>query len=260
MRIIFGQIIALFILFVIFTPLERAFSLHREQKVFRNGWRTDIIHFLFNRFLIDIIGFLSIITLAISFRWLINHDFQAMVASQSAWLQFIEAVFIANLCGYWAHRLSHTIPFLWKIHAVHHSSAELDWLASARLHPLDQIFSRAVVFVPLYALGFTKEVFGAYLAISIIHAIFNHSNVRFRFNYLRWIIVTPLYHHWHHSNHSEAKDKNFAGQFPFFDWIFGTLYLPKNKVPKIYGISEEMPKGYLKQLRFPFETVEKSLN
>jgi hypothetical protein len=29
-------------------------------------------------------------------------------------------------------------------------------------------------------------------------------------------------------------------------------YLPKEKMPKTYGISEPMPKGYLAQLKFPF--------
>jgi hypothetical protein len=36
------------------------------------------------------------------------------------------------------------------------------------------------------------------------------------------------------------------------DWIFGTLYLPKNKIPQTYGIDEEMPRGYLRQLKYPF--------
>ncbi|MEP6902834.1 MAG: sterol desaturase family protein [Actinomycetota bacterium] len=255
MKEIFGQFVALFIFFVIFTPLERIFSLRQEQRVFRAGWRTDVIHFLLNRFFIDVFGFIAIIILAIIFRWLINTNLQTVIASQTLWMQFIEAVLIANLCGYWAHRLLHTVPFLWKMHAVHHSSTELDWLASARLHPLDQIFSQALIFVPLYALGFTKEVFGAYLMLSVVHAIFNHSNVRFEFGFLRRIITTPLYHHWHHSNDREAKNKNFAGQFPLLDWLFGTHYLPKNKMPQTYGISEPMPKGYLAQLKFPFKNL-----
>jgi sterol desaturase/sphingolipid hydroxylase (fatty acid hydroxylase superfamily) len=259
MKIFFGQFIALFIFFVIFTSLEKLFALHKEQKTFRKGWQTDVIHFLLNRFLTDVGSFIVIIALAILLRWLINPNIQNFISSQADWIQFAEAVLIANLCGYLAHRLAHTIPFLWKFHAVHHSSVEMDWLASARLHPIDEIFSRAVIFVPLYALGFTKEVFGAYLAISLIHAIFNHSNVRFRFGFLRFLITTPQYHHWHHSNHLEARNKNFAGQFPVIDWIFGTYYLPKNEMPQIYGISEPMPKNYTAQLIFPFRKLKNYL-
>lgn len=252
MQEIYKQLFVLFLFFVIFTPLERFFALRREQKVFREGWRTDVIHFLLNRFLIDGGSFVVVVILMIFWHWAISPNFQAKVAAQPFLLQFIEAVLIVDLIGYFYHRLSHTSPTLWRFHAVHHSSAQMDWLAAARLHPLDQIFSRALMFVPLYALGFTKETFGAYLVFGAFQAIFIHSNIRFRFGILRWIIATPEYHQWHHSSDEEAKNKNFAGQFPILDFVFGTLYLPKNKMPQTYGISELMPKGYTAQLMFPF--------
>jgi sterol desaturase/sphingolipid hydroxylase (fatty acid hydroxylase superfamily) len=252
MKIFIGQIVALFVLFVIFAPIERVFAMHREKKIFRKGFRTDIFHFLFNRFLTDIGTFIAVVFIAILFSWFISSELQTLVASQPFWLQFLEAVLIVNVGAYFAHRLAHTVPFLWKFHSVHHSSEELDWLAAARVHPLDQVFSRALVIVPLYVLGFTKEVFGAYLVLALFHGIFIHSNVRFKFKFLRGIITTPEYHHWHHSNHPEAFNKNFAGELPILDMLFGTYYLPKEKVAKTYGISEPMPKGYLAQLKFPF--------
>lgn len=256
MKQFIGQFIALFILFVIFTPLERFFTLRQEQKVFREGWRTDVIHFLLNRFLIDVGSFVMIVALAVSWRWVINTEFQAAVASQPFWLQFLEAVLIVDILGYIYHRLAHRLPFLWQFHAVHHSSAQLDWLAAARVHPLDQILSRAFMFVPLYMFGFTRETFGAYLILSIFHAIFLHANVNLRFGFLRWIIATPEFHHWHHSNDPEARNKNFSGQLPILDLILGTIYLPKNKMPQTYGISEPMPKGYTAQLSFPFRKAK----
>lgn len=252
MQMFIGQLIALFVLFMIFTPVERFFALHNGQKIFRKGWLTDISHFLFNRFLIDIGSFFGVVFLAVLFRWLLNSSFQEAVAAQPFLLQFIEAVTLVNICGYFAHRLLHTIPFLWKFHSIHHSSENLDWLAAARVHPVDQIFSRAFAFVPLYVLGFTKEVFGVYIAFALVHAIFIHSNVRFKFGFLRGIITTPEYHHWHHSNHPEARNKNFAGELPILDRIFGTMYLPNEKSPKIYGISDPIPQNYLGQLKFPF--------
>ena len=252
MKIFVGQIIALFVLFVIFTPIERIFALHKEKKIFRGGFRTDVFHFLFNRFLTDIGTFIVAVFIAIVFSWAVSAKFQALVAAQPFWLQFVEAVLIVNVFGYFAHRLAHTVPFLWRFHSVHHSSEELDWLASARVHPLDQVFSRAIIIVPLYVMGFTREVFGAYLAITIVHGILLHSNIRFRLGFLRGIITTPEYHHWHHSNHKEARNKNFAGQLPMLDILFGTYYHPKEKTPQVYGIEEEMPGGYLAQLSEPF--------
>lgn len=252
MKFIIGQFAALFIFFVIFTPLERAFALHKEQKIFREGWRTDVVHFLLNRFLTDAGTFVVIVLLAVFWHWIVNPEFQARVAAQPFIIQFLQAVLIGDLCGYFYHRLAHSSPTLWRFHAVHHSSAQMDWLAAARSHPVDQILAHAFPFVPLYALGFTKETFGSYLILMVFIAVLNHANVRFRFPFLRLLIVTPEYHHWHHSDDAQARNKNFSGQLPLLDWIFGTFYLPKNKTPQTYGISEPMPQGYLAQMKFPF--------
>ena len=242
-------------LFVVFTPLERIFALHKDKKIFRNGFRTDVFHFLFNRFLIDVFGFLAIVIVAVVFSLLVSERLQSAVAAQPLLIQTLEAIAIGNVFAYLAHRLKHEIPFLWRFHSIHHSSEALDWLAAARTHPFDQVFSNALIFVPLYILGFTVEVFGAYLVFSLFHGILLHSNVRFKLNFLRGILATPQYHHWHHSNHPAARNKNYAGQFPVLDIIFGTYYFPKEITPFVYGIDEDMPKGYLAQLRQPFRRV-----
>jgi sterol desaturase/sphingolipid hydroxylase (fatty acid hydroxylase superfamily) len=252
MQEIYKQFVIFFLFMAVFVPLERLFALRREQKIFRTGWRTDVLHFLIDRFLIEAGSFVVVVILAVFWHWVISAEFQALVASQHFIVQFVAAVVIVDVIGYFYHRLSHSSPLLWRFHAVHHSSEEMDWLAAARIHPVDQIISRALMFVPLYALGFTKETFGAYLLFGAVQAIFIHSNIRFRFGFLKWLIATPEFHHWHHSNDAEAKNKNFAGQFPILDLIFGTVHLPADKRPEKYGIDESMPQGYFAQMKFPF--------
>lgn len=250
-RMFFGFLV----LFFVFVPLERIFARRKEQKIFRQGFGGDVIHFFVNHLLIQIgLFFVLGLLLLVLDRFLVSPAFQARVAAQPGWLQFLEAVLLAGLGGYLGHRLTHQIPWLWKFHAVHHSIEEMDWLASARLHPIDQIFTRALAIIPLYLMGFTKETFGAYLGISTFWAIFIHSNVRFRFRPLRYLISSPEYHHWHHSAEPEARDKNFAGMFPLFDLLFGTFYLPKDKSPKTYGIDTPVPTGYIQQMLYPFRS------
>jgi sterol desaturase/sphingolipid hydroxylase (fatty acid hydroxylase superfamily) len=106
--------------------------------------------------------------------------------------------------------------------------------------------------VPLFLLGFTKETFGLYLIFAAILPIFNHSNTRFRFSIVKYMIATPEFHHWHHSNDREARDKNFSG-FPIIDLIFGTYYVPESKMPITYGVDENIPKTYWQQLLYPFK-------
>lgn len=256
MRFFFG----LFVAALIFIPLERVFALHREQRIFRKGWATDIVHFLFNRFLIDIGLFVIVGPVILFLHFIISAKFQAAVAAQPRILQFFEAVLIADIGGYIGHRLTHRIPWLWKFHSIHHSIREMDWLASARLHPIDQVFTRAFAIVPLYIMGFTKETFGFYLVIATLRAIFIHSNVRLKFPRLRWVLATPEFHHWHHSNDPEAYNKNFAGQLPALDWLFGTAHLPKGKMPETYGTNDAVPTSYVKQMLYPFRRKNIGVN
>jgi sterol desaturase/sphingolipid hydroxylase (fatty acid hydroxylase superfamily) len=245
--------------------LERLFALH-PRKFRRARWKTDLLHLLLNNFLITAGLVVALVTLIVAAHPLVNADFQAAVTGQPWSLQFAEAVLIADVAQYWAHRATHHFGLLWRFHKVHHSIEEMDWLAAGRLHPLDAVFTRSVTILPLYLMGFTKETFGAYLALTLLQAIFIHANVRLRFGPLCWITATPEFHHWHHADEPDAVDRNFAGNLPLLDVVFGTCHLPDH-MPAAYGMGERAPDGYVSQLRWPFaqaatcsETAASSFN
>ena len=241
------------VLFLFFTPLERLLAVRPGQKIFRAQWWSDFAHFFLNNFLTQAlfaVGALFVIKLI--GPW-IPIAFRTAVQSQPYWLQFGEAVLLANLGSYTAHRLAHTIPFLWRLHAIHHSIEEMDWLAAARVHPLDQAIERTFTIIPLFVCGFTKATLGGYVVFAAIQAIFVHANIRVHIGPLRWIIGTPEFHHWHHSNHPEAYNKNFAAGMPLIDLVFGTAHIP-GKMPERYGISEAVPKTWWSQMRWPFQS------
>lgn len=249
-----GNLVGAFIvLFFVFLPVERLFALRREQKVFREGWLTDAVHFFVSHVLAQAGLLVAVGAVALALHDVVGSRFQAAVAAQPPWLQFAEAVTVADFAGYFAHRLTHRVPWLWRFHAVHHSSQRMDWLASARLHPLDQVFTRTATILPLFVLGFTRETLGGYVVFASFWALFVHANVRLRFPGLRWVLATPEFHHWHHSADPEARDKNFSGQSPLVDLLFGTLYMPKDKRPDAYGVDDPVPAGYLRQMMYPFQ-------
>lgn len=239
------------ILSFIFIPLERVFCLH-SKKIFRREWTTDILYFFIGHF-IGRAGSLVIVFLSFSLLGkLIHPELQSRVAAQPIYLQFCEAIVIADFGYYIAHRLLHTVPWLWKFHAVHHSIEQMDWLATVRVHPFDQIFTRTWQMIPLYLLGFTEKTLGIYAMYSAIIAFLIHSNTRLKFGFLKWIVATPEFHHWHHSKFPKIGNKNFAAQFPLLDWLLGSLYMPKKRMPQKYGIPEQIPTGYFKQIMYPF--------
>jgi sterol desaturase/sphingolipid hydroxylase (fatty acid hydroxylase superfamily) len=241
---------------IIFIPLERILTL-RTQKIFRRHWLNDIIYSVANGYVVG--GTLAFSIVGVTFAanlWL--PGLRSAVSFQPVWLQFIEIMFLADLGTYLAHRAMHAVPFLWRIHKIHHSVEDLDWLAGARFHPLDSLITKSASFVPVFVLGFSAGALGAFLLLYMWQSWLGHSNVSLRLGPgLRWLLASPEFHHWHHSKDLAARDKNFAGQLPFLDLVLGTAYMPAGERPKSFGIDDPMRQNYLSQLVMPFRPDDK---
>src|SRR5690242_10575140 len=191
----FFNVQALILVCLIFIPLERLFSLHKEQGVFRKWWWNDLIYVFVNRIFIYVGMLVLIIGVGVLARWFVPEALQASVAAQPYWLQVVEAIILADIGFYTAHRMFHSVPWLWKFHAVHHSIEELDWLAAARVHPLDQVITKGMSVLPLYVLGYSEVAVGIFSGIYFWHSLLVHANVRINFGPLRWLIASPEFHH-----------------------------------------------------------------
>ena len=154
---------------------------------------------------------------------------------------------------YWTHRAYHEVPALWRLHAVHHSVKSMDWLAGSRQHQRARDQQLQHVLAPIFVLGFDKGVIDTYIVIVGFQAVFNHANVSVRLGPLRYVIVTPNFHHWHHAQDDDAIDRNYAAHFAFLDHLFGTAVQSDRKWPEHYGVKGDyVPNGFFKQLAFPF--------
>ncbi len=238
---------------LIFVFIEKLFPLRRDQPVFRAEWQTDFHHFIVNHM---VVGFVLLATnLAVHklFGWAAKDGIQGWVQG----LPFVAALFlivlVADLVQYWTHRAYHEVPLLWRLHAVHHSVKSMDWMAGSRQHILELLITRTLVLAPIFVLGFSKEVIDAYIVVVGFQAVFNHANVSVRLGPLRYVIVTPNFHHWHHSQDTEAIDKNYAAHFAFLDHLFGTAVQSDRKWPAQYGVvGDYVPQGFFAQFKFPF--------
>jgi len=246
-------LINLTLLGILFIPLERLFGLRTEQSIFRSDWRQDLSYFLINSLLVQSLTFLSLTPASEIVAHTHWTDMRTAIASQPIWLQIIEIMVLTDLTQYWVHRLFHRIPFLWGFHSVHHSTRTMDWLAGSRMHVVEIVALRGITVIPMYALGFHEWALKAYILSIYIHSTLIHAIVRFDFGWLKHLIATPRFHHWHHGIEKEAIDVNFAVQFPWLDRLFGTYYLPGDQWPSGYGVGgHPVPPGYLKQLAYPF--------
>ena len=238
---------------LIFVPLELFFPKRKHQSKFHPEWRTDLIYLFKAQLLIQYTAVAVKMPAELFFSDMGMNEVHYLVSSLPFIAQLFLAMFVADLFQYTMHRLFHVNPLMWRFHAVHHSIRYVDWIAGSRLHLVDIFITRSFSYIPLYVLGFSNEVFYVYVVIVALQAVTAHTNVRIPFGFLKYLFVTPQYHHWHHSKEKETHNKNFAIHFPFIDKIFGTYYLPSDKWPEEMGLEDEtFPKGYLRQQIYPF--------
>ena len=127
---------------------------------------------------------------------------------------------------------------LWKYHAVHHSSEELDWISAARFHPINIFLGSVATDVVLLLAGISPNVLVFLGPFTIAHSAFVHANLNWTLGPFKYVMAGPVFHRWHHTMAERGGEKNFASTFPVLDLMFGTFYMPKNELPDAYGIAD----------------------
>ena len=247
-------VLSLFISALVFIPLEHQFA-RRQVPVFRPGWRTDAAYFFMSHVLVQFILIVVTASTTLVVATAKVPGVQAWIGALPFVAQFLLAVFVADLAQAFLHRCYHRIMVLWRFHAVHHSSPELDWLAGSRVHFVETVLTRSIVLLPLLFLGFSQSAVNAYAVLVGIQAVVAHANIGIRFGFLEYLIVLPRYHHWHHARHIDYWDRNYAIHLPVIDMLMGSFKLPRDgSWPEEYGVlkRETVPKGIVAQHLAPF--------
>lgn len=247
-------VLSLLFSMLIFIPLEKAFALNKPQKLLRKGWRLDLAYFFVSHLLIQFVFLFTNATVGATFSWAATEGLQSAVRSLPVPVQFLLATFLADVFQSSVHRLHHKIGFLWRFHSIHHSSEAMDWLAGSRTHIVEVLVVRAAVMVPLYVCGFSPAALNAYVLLVGVQSVAIHANMGIDYGFLRYVLVTPQYHHWHHAKDAEFVDADYAVHLPVVDMLFGTYKCPPGRWPRAYGVvSGAPPESFWKQLVHPFQ-------
>jgi sterol desaturase/sphingolipid hydroxylase (fatty acid hydroxylase superfamily) len=249
----------LVLLMIVFIPLERLFSQH-PQKVFRQGFLTDLGYYFISSLIPTHLLVVPMAFIAWGLHSVVPGSLHQWTAGLPFGARFVASLVVGEFGFYWGHRLMHEVPLLWRFHAVHHSAGQLDWLVNTRAHPVDMVFTRLCGFIPLYIVGLaqptakTVDILPLLIILTgTVWGFFIHSNLKWRFGWLEWLVATPAFHHWHHTNDGPALiNKNYSAMVPWVDKLFGTFYLPK-QWPVKYGIDGAMAPGLVGQMLQPFD-------
>ncbi len=167
-------------------------------------------------------------------------------------LQVLLGMTIAELGFYWAHRLAHERPLLWRFHAVHHSVTRLWFVNTGRFHFINTMISVAFGTGVALAAGVPKDILIWVSAITAYVGLLTHCNVEMRFGILNYLFNTPALHRWHHSMVREEGDRNYGENLMLFDLLFGSFFNPDRRPPADVGIREPMPATLAAQIAHPF--------
>lgn len=248
-----GGVVALFIILV---PFEKMFRRH-DQPIRRKGLRTDLTYAIVSPVL-NVGG----VVVGIGMALLVFPIFlpalllRPLVLGQPGWLMAVEGIVLLDILIYWTHRLSHEVGFFWRFHAIHHSSEKMDWISGIRAHPFDGV----IIVIPavfLLVAGFQLEVVGVAAVVQAVLGLLAHANIRWRLRPLHRIVMTPEFHHWHHSCHPEAIHTNYSVFLPLWDMIWGTYYMPADRRPLVYGQNENSPTSVPGQMLSPFSREQR---
>jgi len=159
----------------------------------------------------------------------------------------------SDFTTYWVHRAHHESSLLWPFHKLHHSAETLTPLTFARKHPvydLVRALANALLVGPAQGLVFAmfgKVSLPLILGVNAAYAIFHwtgsnlrHSHVWLSYGpFLSRILISPAQHQIHHSLAPRHHNTNYGEIFALWDWMFGSLYAPKEYEALEFGVADK---------------------
>ena len=172
--------------------------------------------------------------------------------------QLIILILLVDLSWYISHRAFHTIPMLWKMHALHHNSEQLHVLNNARQHPLEVFAFFLPIMLVVQIIDVPLALLNWYFAFQLTVGLLTHSNLAVNTGWLSWIFNTPELHHWHHSRLRKEHDNNYGSVTMVWDHLFGTYFNPRDRrASEDIGVDADVPVGWFGQLSLPLRRTQR---
>lgn len=141
------------------------------------------------------------------------------------WLAFIASLVLLDFTIYWQHRAFHAIPWLWRLHRVHHADPDFDVSTGLRFHPLEIILSMLIKIAVVVLIGAPLWAVITFEIVLNATSLFNHGNVaipRRLERPLRYLLVTQEMHRIHHSQTMHETNSNYSFNLSLWDRLFNS--------------------------------------
>ncbi len=142
------------------------------------------------------------------------------------WLKVLLVVMFLDFMLWVWHLLNHKVPFLWRLHQVHHTDLNMDVSTATRFHIGELAISVVIKLALIYILGADVLMVLLFETLVVATAQFHHSSLKVPvwFENLWYVLfVPPSMHRIHHSVKIKERDTNYATIFSLWDRFLGTL-------------------------------------
>jgi sterol desaturase/sphingolipid hydroxylase (fatty acid hydroxylase superfamily) len=132
---------------------------------------------------------------------------------------------VLDLAIYAQHVVFHKVPWLWRLHRMHHADVDIDVSTGLRFHPIEILLSMLIKIAVVMLIGVPPVAVVAFEVALNATSMFNHSNAAMPLwldRIVRLFVVTPDMHRVHHSIHRHETDSNYGFNLPWWDWMFRT--------------------------------------
>ena len=251
---------ATFLGLVLLEPVVRRRTLPKHQ---RHRWPANVALTLTN---VLALGFVPVSFISAAF-WADSASFGLFnQVSLPAWIVIPGTLLIRGFISTGTHLLNHKVPWLWRIHRVHHLDTELDVTSTVRFHPLEFMINPFIGLPVVVLFGLPAWILAGYELLDIAVTLFSHADIRIGENLnrgLRYLIVTPDLHRIHHSSWQPETDSNFGAVFPIWDVVLGTFRgEPRGRHETMQlGLEEEREptsNSYLAMMSSPFRRARRA--
>lgn len=244
---------------VLIAALERAIPYEAAWARSRGDVGTDVVHLLVSMIAVPRVYEMTVTVALGALATRVAESWGGAAAWPTGWpvaAQIALALVVGEIGSYWIHRWTHTVPLLWRVHAIHHSAPRLYWLNVARVHPIDVALALLFQTGPLVLLGCPPQTLALTLVLGSVHGMLQHSNADLRLGPLNWVFSNAELHRFHHARDARTSNHNYGQTLIVWDLVFGTFLLPKDRRPDAdVGLPPELsdyPQTWVGHLRAPF--------
>ena len=202
-------------------------------------WKHAKVNLLLLVFVMVINAVFGILTLGI-FVWLNESNFGLLHLFEApVWVELLLSIMVLDLIAqYGVHYLLHQVPWMWRLHIVHHSDKNIDATTGTRHHPIDFLIRELFALGAVVIMGMPISFYFFYRILSVLFTYFTHANISMPLwldKTLSYVIVSPNMHKFHHHFKLPWTDTNYGNMLSIWDRLFGTFVYEDPKTIQ-YGL------------------------